>query len=111
MPLKVYVCTCGGSENTARQILKTSKNVPWLQVPIVKGKKATLSELEKLPEFVKKSSEYKSLIGLLGHKSKFVIFLGYSTEHEAVIWSDVASGRMKEKVDGQLIAERYYHEP
>lgn len=111
MPLKVYVCTCGGSENTARQILKSCKNVPWLQVPIVKGKKASLAALEKLPDFVKSSSEYKALISMLGHKSKFVIFLGYSTPHEAVIWADVASGRMKEKVDGQLIAERYFSEP
>ena len=111
MPLKIYICTCGGSENTARQILKTSKNVPWLEVPIIKGKKATLAALDKLPDFVKNSSELKALKGMLGHKSKFVIFLGYSTQYEAVIWADVASGRMKEKVDSQLIAERYYSEP
>lgn len=111
MPLNVYVCTCGGSENTARQLLKASKNVPWLEVPIVKGKKATLAAFEKLPDFVKNSAEVKALNGMLGHKSKFVIFLGYSTPNQAVIWADVASGKMKEKLDGQMIAERYFKEP
>lgn len=111
MPLKVYVCTCGGSENTARQLLKAAKNVPWLQVPIIKGKNKTAAELEKLPQFVKDSAEFKALKAMLIHKSKFVIFLGYSTEHQAVIWADVASGKMKEKLDGQTIAEKYYAIP
>lgn len=111
MPLKVYVCTCGGSENSARQLLKAAKNVPWLEVPIVKGKKATLDAFDKLPDFVKESADLKALRGMLSHKSKFVIFLGYSTPNQAVIWADVASGKMKEKLDGQMIAERYFSEP
>lgn len=111
MPLKVYVCTCGGSENSARQLLKAAKNVPWLEVPIVKGKKATLDAFDKLPDFVKESADLKALRGMLNHKSKFVIFLGYSTPNQAVIWADVASGKMKEKLDGQMIAERYFSEP
>lgn len=111
MPLKIYICTCGGSENTARQLLKTSKNVPWLEVPIIKGKKATLAAFDKLPDFVKESADLKALRGMLSHKSKFVIFLGYSTPNKAVIWADVASGKMKEKLDAQMIAERYYNEP
>ena len=111
MPLKVYVCTCGGSENSARQLLKAAKNVPWLEVPIVKGKKAALDAFDKLPDFVKESADLKALRGMLNHKSKFVIFLGYSTPNQAVIWADVASGKMKEKLDGQMIAERYFSEP
>lgn len=111
MPLKVYACTCGGSENTARQILKTAKIADWLKVPVVKGKNKVAADMEKLPEFVKNSAQYKALRGLLTHKSKFVVFFGYSTEHQAVIWADVAGGRLSGKIDGQIIAEKYYKLP
>ena len=94
MPIKVYVCTCGGSENTARQLLKASKVKDWLKTPIVK-----------------ESAQFKALKALLSHKSRFVVFLGYSTAHQAVIWADVAGGRLSEKLDGQAIAEKYYNLP
>jgi len=111
MPLKVYTCTCGGAENTARQLLKAAKGVKWLEVPVVKGKNKVAAELEKLPEFVKNSPQFKALKAMIGHKSKFVVFLGYSTEHQAVIWADVASGKLSEKLDGQMIAEKYHNLP
>lgn len=111
MPLKILTCTCGNSSNLARNALKGAKNVPWLEVPIVRGKKETLKVLDSLPEFVQNSPEVKALRATLAHKSKFVVFLGYSTPNEAVIWTDVASGKIKDKLRGQMIAERYYSEP
>lgn len=111
MPIKVYVCTCGGSENTARQLLKASNVKDWLNTPIVKGKNRVAADMEKLPAFVKESAQFKALKALLTHKSRFVVFLGYSTAHQAVIWADVAGGRLSEKLDGQAIAEKYYNLP
>lgn len=111
MPLKILTCTCGNSSNLARNTLKQVKNVPWLEVPIVKGKKETIKELDALPDFVKNSAEVKAFRAMLTHKSKFVVFLGYSTASKAVIWADVASGKIKEKLDAQLIVEKYYSEP
>lgn len=108
MPLKIFACTCGNSTNLARRTLKQAKNVPWLEFPITRGKKLVMKEMEELPDFVKNSAEYKALKAMLGHKSKFVVFFGYSTETQAVIWADVASGKLQEKLDGQLIAEKYY---
>lgn len=111
MPVKIYACTCGGSENTARQILKSAKVADWLKVPVTKGKNRVAAEMEKLPQFVRNSAQFKALKGMLTHKSRFVVFLGYSTAHEAVIWADVASGKFSEKLDGQAIVEKYYKLP
>lgn len=110
MPLKILACTCGNSANLARNVLKAVKGMPWLEFPVTRGKKKVLDEIETLPDFVKNSEQVRALKAMLTHKSKFVVFLGYSTPKQAVIWTDVASGKIKEKLDGQLIAERYYRE-
>lgn len=111
MPLKIYACTCGNSANLARNALKNVKGIKWLEFPVIRGKKLVLKDMESLPDFVKNSAEYKAFKATLSHKSKFVVFLGYSTEYQAVIWSDIAGGKTKEKIDAQLIAEKYWNIP
>lgn len=111
MPLKIYACTCGNSSNLARNVLKKVKDMQWLEFPVVRGKKEVEKDMNSLPDFVKNSPEYKALKSMLSHKSKFVVFFGYSTKFQAVIWTDVASGKIEDKTDAQLIAEKYYNIP
>ena len=107
MPLKILACTCGNSANLARNTLKKIKGFPWLEFPVTRGKQKVIKELEAMPDFVKASEQYRALRAMLTHKSKFVVFFGYSTENQAVIWADVASGKLQEKIDAELIAEKY----
>lgn len=106
MPIMLVSCTCGGVESLLRGTLKKVEGIDWLNVPIHKGKTATRKAITTLPKAVQEDPSIRALLSTIQHKSKYAVVIGYTDSF--AIWSDVASGRTKDKIDAQVIAEKYY---
>lgn len=103
--IQLLTCDCGGAEPLARSVLKSAGIENWLKVPIVRGRTNALNWLENLPEELKALPEYGALMLSLKGRGKFSIVLGYTSDE--MKWADVGSGRLNEKLDGEIIASHF----
>lgn len=98
-------CTCGGSEHLLRGTLRGAKGVDWLNAPIYKGKDAAKAFFDSLPEGIANFPEIKALQSSISHRSRYAVVLGYN--ENGAIWTDVTAGSIKNKLDAQIIAEKF----
>ena len=103
--LMLLTCDCGGAEPLARSILKTAGVENWLKVPIARGRQAALKWVDSLPPELASLPEVGALRSSISGRGKFSIVVGY-TQSE-LKWAAVGSGRLQEKLDGEVIAKHY----
>ena len=103
--LQILICDCSGSESIARSVLKSAGVQNWLKVPIVKGKQNAAMWLDALPDALRQTPELQALKLSLKSRGKFSVIVGYTqTEFK---WADVGSGKLNEKLDGEIIAKHF----
>ena len=106
MSLLLLVCNCSGSEGLVRSTLKEAGIVDWLEPPIVKGKNLSLQTLNQFPEYYKELPQWGALYASINNRSSFAVIVGY--DQDDFRWADVAMGDIKSKLDGEVIATKYY---
>lgn len=103
--LTLLVCNCGGAEPLARSVLKEAGVNDWLTTPLIKGNKNCLEWLNKLPTELRTMDVVDALFMMIKNHGRFAVVVGYDGEHFR--WSDVASGNIKAKLDGEVIAKQF----
>lgn len=103
--IQLLTCDCGGAEPLARSVLKTAGVKDWLKTPIARGRQKATEWLDSLPETLKQTPEYQALQLSLKGRGKFSVVVGFSTTEFK--WADVGSGRINEKLDGEVIAKHF----
>lgn len=89
----------------ARSVLKSAGVQDWLKVPIAKGHQRANDWLNGLPDNLKKTAECQALMKSLNRRGKFSVVVGYTTTQFK--WADVGSGKINEKLDGEVIAKHF----
>lgn len=105
--IQLLVCDCGGAEPLARSVLKSAGVQDWLKIPIARGRQKATAWLDSLPDNLKRTPEYQALQLSLKSRGKFSIVVGFTTVDFK--WADVGSGKINEKLDGEVIAKHFEH--
>ena len=103
--IQLLTCDCGGAEPIARSVLKSAGVENWLKIPIARGRQNALKWLESLPQELQRTPEHGALMLSLKGRGKFSVVVGYSGDEFK--WADVGSGRLNEKLDGEVIAKHF----
>ena len=103
--LMLLTCDCGGAEPMARSVLKSAGVKEWLKTPIARGRQKATEWLDSLPETLKHTPEYQALQSSLKNRGKFSVVVGFTTNEFK--WADVGSGKINEKLDGEVIAKHF----
>lgn len=100
MSLMALVCRCANSEPRMRTFLRENHHTD--QIKIAKGRSECLNflgtlppedkEMDKLKEYIRRQSSWSVVIGTDG------------THYE---WADLGHSSLKEKLDAELIVEKY----
>lgn len=104
MSLAIVACTCGNVENLARRVLAKSGCNYWLDVPFYSGQERFLDFLRSLPTTIPKKDIEILKIGV-GHKSSYVIIVGYTHDH--MVWADLKGGDLRSQLDAEVIAREF----
>ena len=105
MSVMLLTCDCGGAEPLARSVLKSAGVQNWLKTPIVKGRQNATMWLDTLPEKIKSLPEFQALQLSLKNRGRFSVVVGYTASEFK--WADVGSGKINEKLDGEVIAKHF----
>ena len=89
----------------ARAVLKSAGVRNWLKTPIVKGRQRAINWLNGLPENLNKTPECQALIKSIKDRGRFSVVVGFTTN--MFRWADVGSGKVNEKLDGEIIAKHF----
>lgn len=103
--IRILICDCSGSEPLARSVLKSAGVEDWLKAPIERGRQRSVSWLESLPDQLKQTPEYGALQLSLKGRGRFSIIVGYT--NDVFKWADVGSGKLSDKLDGEVLAKRF----
>lgn len=103
--IRLLTCDCGGAEPLARSVLKSAGIEDWLKTPISRGRQNALDWLASLPEELQKTPEYGALMLSMKGRGRFSVVVGYSKDEFK--WADVGSGKINEKLDGEVIAKHF----
>lgn len=105
--LKVIMCSCGGADRTAREVLRKGGVDNPLEFPLTSSKAASIKELEAFPPRFKELPQFKALYEHVKQAGRFVIIIGYSADPLQLKWADVARGSIKENLDGEILVEYF----
>lgn len=105
--LKVIMCSCGGADRTARNVLRKGGVENPLEFPLVSSKASSLKALEEFPPQFKELAPFKALVSHVKSAGRFVIIIGYSNDPLQLKWADVSRGSIKESLDGEIIVEYF----
>lgn len=105
MSIMLLTCDCGGAEPLARSVLKSAGVQDWLKTPIARGRQKATEWINSLPENLRNTQECQALLYSLKGRGKFSVVVGFTTGEFK--WADVGSGKISEKLDGEVIAKHY----
>lgn len=99
--IKIVACHCGSSNSLARNFLKSIDYPDWLNIPITRGREASLSVTNQLPPGIEK----EILQEFLKKASKWVIVIGYNdTECK---WSDISHNGPKSTIEAEFVVKNF----
>lgn len=99
--IKVISCHCGSVDSLIRNFLHSANYPDWLNIPIQKGREASLSALNSLPPSVEKDI----LNTFLKSASKWAVIIGY--DDSTCKWSDIAHNGAKSRIEAQVVVDIY----
>lgn len=103
--IRLLTCDCGGAEPLARSVLRSAGVNDWLKTPISRGRQNAMDWLVTLPDNLKALPEYGALVLSLKGRGRFSVVVGYTANEFK--WADVGSGKMSDKLDGEVLAKHF----
>lgn len=103
--IAIITCACGGAEEMARSILRQADYKDWLKMPIAKGKDQSKYVMDSLRGKYQNDDNFKALDGYYPNRSSYIVIIGY--DKGVFKWADVARGKIKERLDGELIVRDF----
>lgn len=99
--IKIVACHCGSSESLARNFLKSINYPDWLNIPIERGREASLAVTNQLPPSIEK----EILQEFLKNASKWVVIIGY--DEASCKWSDIAHSGPKSRIEAEFVVKKF----
>lgn len=103
--LAIFVCQCASGELKARRVLKEAGVKNYLGIKCYIGKENIYFGMDKMPESIRNTTEWKSMRRLIGDKSSYAVVAGWDDSNFR--WSDIYDGRIESIVPGKKIAEYF----
>lgn len=101
MPIAVVTCRCGSTESLARNFLRSTGYLDWMNIPVHQGKENSLAILNQLPH----TPEKEMLQSFLKDASKWVVIIGY--DQDSMKWSDIAHNGPKSRIEAEFVVKNY----
>lgn len=105
MSIAIIGCRCAGSEPRMRTFLRESGYAKWQNIPMPKGREASINFLDSLPS---DNVEIKKLKEYLKRTSSWSVIIG--TDGVTYQWADIGHGALKEKLDAEIIVRDFGNE-
>lgn len=106
--LAAVCCHCHGAEEMVRRAFRSGGVTDFLSVPIYLGKENVQRFVDSLPINLQQLPTVQTLLSFVSQSSQFAVVIGYDADR--LLWTNVASGRPADVLDGSVIAEAFANE-